>query len=190
MSDLLDKVGSATSGVWKAIKTIVAVLLLLFVIAFFWSMYNIGKMTDNLSEERKIKAEQTAAQAKPSEATQAPSTVAAPVVAPPPAASLRLLSIKRVDNSLGSLSHAILKIEAVNQTGKVIKGMKLRFTVYDQFGDLVRSFEYKLEDRIAPTNGKTITTGIDLNQFRADDQRLADLKDFKASVEILEMVTE
>lgn len=190
MSDLLDKVGSATSGVWKVIKTIVGVLLLLIVIITFWSIYNAGKVMDSVVDERKIKAEQTAAQAKPSETTQAPQTVAAAVVAPTSAASLRLLSIKRVDNSLGNLSHAILKIEAVNQTGKAIKGMKLRFTVYDQFGDLVQSFNYKLEDRIEPTNGKIITTGIDLNQFVEKDQRLANLKDFKSSIEILEMITD
>jgi hypothetical protein len=185
MSNLLDKVEAGTNGIWRVIKTIVAVFLLIFVIAFFFSMYS-------LNENTKIRAEQTAAQAKPSgdQITQAPQAVVPPVVVPPPAASLRLLSIKRVDNSLGSLSHAILKIEAVNQTGKTIKGMKLKFTVYDQFGDLVQSFQYKLEDRIEPTNGKIITTGIDLNQFREQDERLADLKDFKSSIEILEIITE
>ncbi len=147
---------------------------------------------DSVSEERKIKAEQTAAQAKPSgdQTTQAPQAVVAPVVAPPPTATLRLLSIQRVDNNFGSLSHANLKIEAVNHTGKTIKGMKLRFTIYDQFGDLVQAFEYKLENRIEPTNGKTITTSIDLNQFIEKDQRLANLKDFKSSIEILEMITD
>lgn len=66
MSDLLDKVGSATSGVWKAIKTIISVLLLLFVVAVFWSMYHAGKVMDSVAEEHKVKAAQTATQVKPS----------------------------------------------------------------------------------------------------------------------------
>lgn len=180
MSNLLDKIGSATSGVWKVIKTIVGVLLLLIIIIFFYSMYQTDKIIDDMSDNLKIKSEQTLSQAKDSGTAHTA----------PPAASLHLLAIERVNNSLGDLSHAILRIKVVNQTGKVIKGMKLRFTVYDQFGDLVQTFTYKLEKRIEPTNGKIVATGIDLNQFIEQDQRLSKLKDFKSSVEILDMVTE
>lgn len=189
MSDLLDKVGSATSGVWKVIKTIISVLLLLVVVTFGWSLYKTSQIMDGASSDKKAKAEQTAAQAQPS-GDQVQAAPQAPQAAAPVGASLRLLSIERVDDSRGRLSHAMLKIEAANQTGKVITGMKLKFSIYDQFGDLVQSFEYKLEDRIEPTNGKIITTGIGLNQFMEKDQRLANLKSFKSSIEILAMITE
>ncbi len=47
-----------------------------------------------------------------------------------------------------------------------------------------------MENRIEPTSGKIITTGVDLNQFIEEDEMLANLKDFKSSIEILEMITE
>jgi hypothetical protein len=186
MSDLLNKVDKATTGVWKVIKTIVSVLLLAFVAIVIFSIYFTGKQMSSVIDDKKVKTEQAAAQAIPSQPiTQAPQAV----ITPAPAASLQLMSIHRIDNSIG-LSGAQLKINAINKTDKTIKAMKVRITAFDLFGDQVISFTYKLVQNIEPTNGKIIEIGVDLNPFINEDVRFANLKEFKSSIEIIEMITE
>lgn len=187
MSDLLNKVDKATTGVWKVIKTIVSVFLLAFVAIVIFSIYFAGKQMNSIVDDKKARTEQAAAQAIPSQQiTQAPQAV----ITPAPAASLQLININRVDNSIGHISGARLKINAINKTDKTIKAMKVRITAFDLFGDQVISFTYKLVQNIEPTNGKIIEIGVDLNPFINDDVRFANLKEFKSSIEIIEMITE